>query len=270
MGNVTEENDLLCFVKLWIANLGNIFWSLTSRGDPGDKWQNKDSEAWQDDLYPRFQFQPSLMLVSGSSPVFTSWEFRRSLIYVDNISSSALCSLLNLGSLGSSLFHFQLWNLVSPPILYYDNIQKGWNKCVQWRRQVVFAASGFLTVIVWAFHCDGPKCSPNTALCPQGDHTVHPHPSRAEAFFIYPSSLPRRDSTKFNKWADNLYAFRAQIRGHALSGLWVTDVIFTVLSSSLSLFRHLALIFPPSSLYPPYENSVSLTHFDRDCAWQSS
>lgn len=101
-----------------------------------------------------------------------------------------------------------------------------------------------------AFHGDVPQCSKNTAFCPQEDQTVHPHHSSAEALSIIPSSLPRRDSTKINKQANTLYALRTQISVHALSGLCMTHAVFIGLSMTLALLRHLALIVPPSSLYP--------------------
>lgn len=119
---------------------------MNRHDDPGDKWQNKDAEAWQDPL-PGFQFQQPLILVSGSSPIFTSEEFRMSLIYIDNISSSALCSLLALGLWTSSYFTFSFEIFFSLPILYYDSIQKDWKKDVKWPRQVLFTASGVLTTI---------------------------------------------------------------------------------------------------------------------------
>lgn len=101
-----------------------------------------------------------------------------------------------------------------------------------------------------ALHGDVPQCSKNMAFCPQEDQKVHPHHSSAKALAIIPSFLPRRESTKINKQANTLYALRTQISGHALLGLWMTHAVFIGLSKTLALFRHLALIVPPSSLYP--------------------
>lgn len=146
LGNLAEENNLLCAWKILNCPSRKIFWSQEGSGQ---KWWNIQKlvempSASPSDFGDLWLWHLVYAFLFYRLKVEDLWRIWFMLV----ISALVLSALPRVSVWIFSCFIscFEIF-FFPPPILYRYSIQKDWNKHVKWLKRVLFPVSGFLTLL---------------------------------------------------------------------------------------------------------------------------